>query len=53
METASRVEWTWKEVQRARKKSQDGVTVAQTYRPPGSLLPEAEDELPNEPSLHL
>ena len=35
------------------KKSPDGLTVARAYRPSGSLLPEAVDELPTEPNVHL
>ena len=34
------------------KKSRRPITVARANVPPGSLLPEAVDELPNEPNLH-
>ena len=34
------------------KKSPDGLTVARANRPPQSELPEAVDELPNDPNLH-
>ena len=47
---ASRTEWKWKEVQREQI---DCLTVAGPTVPPGSLLPEAVDELPNEPNLDL
>ena len=39
------------EVQWAQKK--ELLTLAGAFCPPGSLLPEAEDELPNLPNLHL
>ena len=36
------------------EKSLDFLIEARAYRPPaGSLFPEAVDELPNEPNLHL
>ena len=41
-----------KEHRRQEKKCPDGLTVAIIVNP-GSLLPEALDEFPNEPNLHL
>ena len=37
----------------AGKKMSDGLAVARAYRPQWSLLPEAVDELPDEPNLYL
>ena len=36
-----------------KKISADSLTMARAYRLHGSLLPEAVEELPNEPNLHL
>ena len=36
-----------------KKKCIDEIIIALNYRPPGSLLPEPVDELPNEPNFHL
>ena len=36
-----------------KKRRPDGLTVARAYHPPGSVLQEAFEELPNEPNLHL
>ena len=51
-----REEWVWKEVKRAREKRviPTALTIDRAYTvPSGSLLPEAVDELPNEPNQHL
>ena len=43
-----REERIWKEVQKIlQEKNLDGLTVARAYRPSGSLLSQAVDELPN------
>ena len=35
----------WKDLQRARKKNSDGLTIAQVHRPPGVVTPQTVDEL--------